>query len=242
MKHRKKKPRRQVKRKKRLRGTAVSLIQWALGLLCLGALVPFILIPIYAVINPISVPMLVRGLKGQPVTQQWGAINDLSDRLKASVLMAEDGKFCTHNGIDWQQLDIVIDELKAGKRARGASTITMQLVKNLFLWSSRSTVRKAIEMPLAVYADLVLSKRRILEIYLNVAQWGPTGQFGAHAGAEYFFRHGASALTWRKAALLAVTLPNPLTRDPAKPTQALRRIAEVVESRARQSGPYTDCL
>ena len=100
---------------------------------------------------------------------------------------AEDAKFCTHHGIDWDSVREVIDDLQDGEAARGGSTITQQVAKNLFLWPGRSVIRKALEAPLALWIDLVLSKQRVLEIYLNIAEWGPEGQFGAEAGAQYAF-------------------------------------------------------
>jgi len=235
------KAQRRTQRRTRTKGAIVWLLQGLIAVLVLVILVPLLLIPLYSIVNPVSVPMVARAFKGQSVAHEWTTIGQLSDRLKASVLMSEDNHFCSHNGIDWQAVNTVLDDIKAGRRTRGASTITMQLVKNLFLWNTRSVVRKVIEMPLALYADLILSKRRIFEIYLNIAEWGPSGQFGAQTGAQHFFRQDATALTWRKAALLAVTLPNPRTRNPAKPTANLQRIAQIVETRARNANDYTQC-
>jgi monofunctional biosynthetic peptidoglycan transglycosylase len=117
----------------------------------------------------------------------------------------------------------------------------MQTVKNLFLWTSRSYVRKAIEIPLALYANLVWGKRRTMEIYLNVAQFGP-GIFGAEAAAQAYFKRPAKDLTARQAALLAATLPNPTVRNPGKPSRTLEIRARRIATRARQSGAYIDCL
>jgi monofunctional biosynthetic peptidoglycan transglycosylase len=128
-----------------------------------------------------------------------------------------------------------------GEKTRGASTIVMQTGKNLFLWPGRSYLRKALELPLALYIDLVLSKKRIMEIYLNIAEWGP-GIYGIEAASQYRFGRPASALTRRQAALLAVTLPSPETRNPAKPTKGLSRLARIIERRARQAGAYIGCL
>jgi monofunctional biosynthetic peptidoglycan transglycosylase len=124
---------------------------------------------------------------------------------------------------------------------RGASTITMQTVKNLFLWPSRSYVRKAMEVPLAYYADLVLGKRRVMEIYLNVAEWGP-GIFGAEAAARHYFDRAAADLSAGQAALMAAALPNPAERDPAHPSRHMRRIAEIIARRAAAAGDYVGCL
>src|SRR5690606_21673986 len=133
-----------------------------------------------------------------------------------SVIMSEDGQFCFHHGIDLGELKGVVDDALAGEATRGASTITMQTVKNLFLWSRPlASLRKLVELPLAVYVDAVLPKRRIMEIYLNIAEWAP-GVYGIEAAAQHHFGVPAKKLTRRQAALLAVTLPNPYARNPAK--------------------------
>jgi monofunctional biosynthetic peptidoglycan transglycosylase len=118
----------------------------------------------------------------------------------------------------------------------------MQTVKNLFLWPGRSYVRKALEFPLSLWTDLVLSKRRIMEIYLNIAEWGPDGRFGAEAGAHYAFNKPARSLTGREAALMAAILPNPVTRSARQPSPGVRRLAGLYQRRAAKSGPLTDCL
>lgn len=117
----------------------------------------------------------------------------------------------------------------------------MQMVKNLFLWNGRSYLRKGLEFPLALIADAVLSKKRIMEIYLNIAEWGP-GIYGIEAAARHYFKRSAAKLTARQAALLAVTLPNPALRNPAKPTRNMQRIARIVAGRAMRSGPYVTCV
>jgi len=195
--------------------------------------IPVVLVPLYIFVDPISVPMLTRMMTGQPMTRHWRDSDQISDRLKASVIMSEDGQFCRHWGIDVSALRAEVNDLLAGKPARGASTITMQVARNLFLWNDRSFIRKGLEVPLAVYVDLVLSKQRIMEIYLNIAEWGPNGRYGVEAGAEAAFGTDASALTWNQAALLTVVLPNPVERLASKPSTHLRQVAAIVESRAR---------
>ena len=137
--------------------------------------------------------------------------------LPRSVVASEDAKFCSHHGIDWDALREAIEDAEDGEVARGGSTITQQVAKNLFLWPGRSVVRKALEIPLALWIDLVLPKQRILEIYLNIAEWGPSGQFGAEAGADLRLRPSASTLSPREAALLAAILPNPVRRSARNP-------------------------
>ncbi len=203
------------------------------------ALVPVVLVPVYRFVDPLSTLMIYDRLTGVSVRRDWVPLDAIAPSLPAAALMAEDGKFCTHRGVDWSELALVIDDNDG--RPRGASTIAMQTVKNVFLWQSRSYVRKALEIPLALYADAVWGKRRTMEIYLNVVEWGP-GIFGAEAAAQYYFGRPASRLTRTQAALLVATLPNPESRDPANPTRNLSRLADRIAGMARASGAYTGCL
>jgi monofunctional biosynthetic peptidoglycan transglycosylase len=169
------------------------------------------------------------------MSRQWVDFSAISPFLPRSVVAAEDANFCSHHGIDWGALREVIDDAEDGEVARGGSTITQQVAKNLFLWPGRSVVRKALELPLALWIDLVLPKQRILEIYLNTAELGPSGQFGAETGSAYAFGHPASALTPREAALLAATLPNPVRRSARNPGPGVRRVAGIYMARAQSS-------
>jgi len=204
--------------------------------------IPYVLVPLYAVGTPVSTLMMWRWVTGQPVTRIWVPLADMAPALPRSVLAAEDARFCGHTGIDWTEIQDALEDAEDGGRLRGGSTITQQTVKNLFLWHGRSWVRKALEMPLAVWADLILPKRRIMELYLNVAEWGPNGVFGAEAGARRAFGRGAAGLSERQAAILAAVLPNPVRRDAAKPGPGVRRLAGIYQRRARTSGPIDACL
>jgi monofunctional glycosyltransferase len=207
------------------------------------AFTPLILLFVYFIpfIHPVSTLMLKDLATFDGYDRQWVSIDEISPVLVNTVLVSEDGQFCRHAGIDWRQLDLVLDQAAEGERTRGASTITMQTVKNLFLWNGRSFVRKALEFPLAMAADTILPKRRIMEIYLNIAQWGPE-LYGIEAAAQHYFGRPASQLTARQAGLLAAALPNPILRNPAKPSRGMQRIARIVEARARRAGPYVQCL
>ena len=215
-----------------------------LPLMLIAALiaVPLVLVPLYWVVPPVSTLMLGRYVTGQPVVREWRDLDQISDRLKTAVVLSEDGQFCSHHGIDVAALRAEIDNYLAGQEARGASTITMQVARNLFLWNGRSVVRKALEVPLALYIDLVLPKRRIMEIYLNIAEWGSNGQFGVEAGAQAAFGTSAESFTWNRAALLTVALPNPHMRRPGNPTAGLQRVANIVETRARRFSGHASCL
>jgi len=195
-------------------------------------LVPYLLTPFYRSGQPVSALMAWRWLKGAPVVRQWIDFNAISPALPRSVVGSEDAKFCSHHGVDWSALRDVMDDAEDGEVVRGGSTITQQVAKNLFLWPGRSVVRKGLELPLALWIDLVLPKQRILEIYLNIAELGPSGQFGAEAGANYAFGHSASTLSAREAALLAAILPNPVKRSARNPGPGVRRLAGTYTARA----------
>lgn len=198
-------------------------------------LLPYLLAPFYRSGHPVSTLMVWRWLKGAPVSRQWIDFSAISPALPRSVVASEDAKFCSHRGIDWDALRDVIDDAEDGEVTRGGSTITQQVAKNLFLWPGRSVVRKGLEIPLAMWIDVVLGKQRILEIYLNIAELGPSGQFGAEAGATYAFGRSASTLAPREAALLAAILPNPVRRSARNPGPGVRRLAGTYMARAQAS-------
>ncbi|TCT28457.1 biosynthetic peptidoglycan transglycosylase [Martelella mediterranea] len=217
---------------------------WRLVLvIVLFALLPYLLLPLYrpTFVHPISVPMFSRLVTVSGYDRQWVAFEDISPVLVQSVMMSEDGQFCNHHGVDWRELQAVAQDAFSGERARGASTIPMQTVKNLFLWNDRSYIRKVAELPLAIAADIVWPKKRIMEIYLNIAQWGPD-TFGIEAAAQAEFGISASDLSRRQAALLAVSLPNPDQRRASNPSGLMLKLAARVERLGRASGSYITCL
>jgi monofunctional biosynthetic peptidoglycan transglycosylase len=199
----------------------------------LALLLPYLLAPLYRAGHPVSTLMAWRYITRAPVSRQWIDLAAMAPSLPRSVVASEDAKFCSHHGIDWGALREVIDDAEDGEVSRGGSTVTQQVAKNLFLWQGRSFVRKALEFPLALWIEVVLPKPRILEIYLNIAELGPTGQFGAQAGATYAFGHGASSLSAREAALLAAILPNPVRRSARNPGPGVRRLAGIYVARAQ---------
>ena len=149
------------------------------------AAIPIALMIIYIIplVHPISTLMLKDLVTLKGYDRQWVAIEDIAPALIYSVMMSEDGQFCAHSGVDWAAVNQVVDDAIEGEPSRGASTIAMQSVKNLFLWSSRSVIRKVIELPYALAADFIWSKRRLMELYLNIAEWGP-GIYGIEAAAQ----------------------------------------------------------
>jgi monofunctional biosynthetic peptidoglycan transglycosylase len=211
----------------------LRIARYLLLILLIVLLLPYLVTPFYRAGHPVSTLMAWRWLKGAPVTRPWIDLAAMSPSLPRSVVGAEDAKFCGHRGVDWGALREVMDDAEDGEVVRGGSTITQQVAKNLFLWPGRSVVRKALELPLALWIDLVLGKQRVLEIYLNIAELGPSGQFGAEAGSLYAFGRSAATLSPRDAALLAAILPNPRRRSARNPGPGVRRLAGTYAVRAQ---------
>jgi monofunctional biosynthetic peptidoglycan transglycosylase len=212
----------------------------AFGLIAFAGAV-FVLIVLYRWVDPpASTLMLGQRLGGTPIVQRWIPLTRMSPNLPLAVILSEDARFCRHAGVDWGELKEAIETAGDGV-ARGGSTISMQVVKNLFLWPSKSYVRKAIEILLAYVIEVVWPKQRILEIYLNIAEWGP-GVFGAEAAARYHFRKPAALLGPREAALLAVSLPNPFERDAGAPGPGTQRLADNLLLRMRAARATAGCV
>jgi monofunctional biosynthetic peptidoglycan transglycosylase len=205
-------------------------------------LIPYVIAPLYRVIDPVSTLMLWRWATGARVERVWLPLDRVSPALPLAVIGAEDGTFCHNRGIDLGAMREALEQYDDTGRERGASTITQQAAKNLFLWQGRSIVRKALELPLAVWLYLVLPKRRVLEIYLNIVEWGPNGEFGAEAAARYAFGKSARTLNAREAAELASILPNPALRSARNPSPLVRRLAGVYERRAEDFPRLDACI
>lgn len=190
---------------------------------------------------PITPVMVVDKLKGATLKRRWVPLEKISPNLRLAVVSSEDGRFCAHWGVDWGAVRDAVNAAHSLKGVRGASTIPMQTAKNLYLWKQRSYVRKALEVPLAYLMTAIWPKRRMMEVYLNIAQWGP-GVFGAEAASRYYFHKPASALTRREAVLLAAALPNPRLRNPAKPSRRMRLVANAVENRMPYMVKRASCV
>ena len=215
------------------------MLRFLLRALAALALIPAVLVPIYIVVPPISTLMIFTRIVDGPIERDWVGFDKIAKVLVVSVLVSEDGQFCAHHGVDWGALNEVLEDPDGP--SRGASTIAMQTVRNLFLWTSPSYFRKGLEIPIALFADAIWTKRRMMEIYLNIAEWGPN-IFGVEAAAQHHFGRSAKDLTASQSALLAVTLPNPRVRNPAKPSGLMRSLARTVAARARVAGDYVKCL
>ncbi|MFO7297505.1 MAG: monofunctional biosynthetic peptidoglycan transglycosylase [Proteobacteria bacterium] len=227
--------------------TRVALIG---GVTALGAvLAAFVILVgafllVFRFINPPATPLMVwQALNGKEIEQRWVSLDQISPNLIRAVISSEDGQFCYHYGVDLREMQAVLRQAEQNglSDARGASTITMQVAKNLFLWPSRDLFRKGLELGIAVLMEQIWPKRRILEVYLNIAEWGP-GVFGAEAAARHHFHKPAAKLTARESALLAASLPNPHQRVASTPGPGMRRVAQIVQARARQGSERFACV
>lgn len=203
---------------------------------------PYVLMVAYRFINPpISAMMLRNALLGRGLDQTWVDFQDISPDLARAVVIAEDAAFCRHSGVDWNAIGEALDTLEEGDKPRGASTLPMQTAKNLFLWPEQSYLRKALEVPLAYFMSLVWPKQRVVEIYLNIAEWGP-GIYGAEAAARYHFGVPAASLNQSEAALLAAALPSPRKRNASNPTARMLSIANRIQTRVTREAADAACI
>lgn len=192
------------------------------------------------VFPPVSTLMAARALTLRHVERRYVPLSQMSPALVRAVITAEDGAFCTHHGVDWKAMHTVAKNvIEEDDTSHGGSSLPMQTAKNLFLWMDYPYLRKPLEIPFAMLLDAVWSKQRLMEGYLNVAEFGK-GIFGAEAAARHYFHKPAKNLTAREAALLAATLPSPRRRNPARPTPFVSRYAASIE--ARMNGADTHCL
>jgi monofunctional biosynthetic peptidoglycan transglycosylase len=213
------------------------LRQLALGLgaLILGLLIYDTFAP------PVSTLMLGRWLLGERVERVAVPLEKISPFLVQAVIASEDARFCLHSGVDWRALRAVAAQAEEGEISGGASTIDMQTVKNLFLFPGRFLIRKALEIPMTLGLNFVWSKSRILDAYLNIAEWGD-GIFGAEAAARHYFHETATELTPTQAALLAAALPNPRKRDPRRPRASQSRLAAKILARMVHGAGSASCI
>lgn len=222
------------------RSQAIRRVALRLGLaLLLGPLVAILL---FRVVPPPATPLMVlRWAQGHEWHRAWVPRQAIAPALAAAVIASEDNLFCRQwLGFDFGALREQVDAWADGERPRGASTITMQTAKNLFLWPGRDPARKLLEAWLTPQVALLWPRRRVLEVYLNIVEFGP-GIYGAEAAARHFFRKPAALLAPREAALLAAVLPSPLTWSAATPSPHVRRRAATIERRMRQIQPLLSC-
>jgi monofunctional glycosyltransferase len=188
---------------------------------------------IYALLPPPVTILMIGGLiEGRGIHKDWTSIDRISPNLIRSVIAAEDAHFCEHHGFDWQSIQAAWDKIEQGaSRLRGGSTISNQTAKNVFLWPGRHWIRKGLEAYFTLLIEFIWGKQRIMEVYLNVIEFGP-GTYGAEAAAQRFFKKSAADLTRREAALLASVLPNPDEWSAANPGPYVRKRANTIMARA----------
>lgn len=209
--------------RKRKRGWLRTILTWAAELIAAFYLIVLIALVTLRWANPPTTMVQAQRrmeawVRHKPYLkrQQWMPLGSIAPDLQHAVIAAEDGRFFEHHGIDWKEVQKVVDkDVEDGHLGRGGSTVTQQLVKNLFFTTSRSLVRKGVEFSLAPLAERVLPKKRILELYLNVIEWGP-GIYGAEAAARRWYGLPAARVNRDQAARLAAVIPSPLRRKPAR--------------------------
>ena len=177
-----------------------------------------LLVVLYREVPPPATPlMLIRRVEGYGIAKSWRPLGQISPNLVYAAMAGEDAKFCQHHGFDWDAIQDAWRRYREGAhRLRGGSTISMQTAKNVFLWPGRDWVRKAFEAYFTALIELIWGKARIVEIYLNVVEWGP-GLYGAEAAAQFYFHKAAAALSADEAARLAAVLPDPLKWSASRP-------------------------
>ncbi|HEU4798848.1 MAG TPA: monofunctional biosynthetic peptidoglycan transglycosylase [bacterium] len=222
-----------------------KLRRWAVIIIALAIIGPFVVvIPLNLVQPPTTAIMLWR--TGQRLAQGKRPVyprrdivghDDISRHLHRAVLAAEDDRFYLHDGFDFEEIENAIERARRGRRMRGASTISQQVAKNLFLWEGRSWIRKGYEAYLTMVLELCLSKERILDLYLNLAEWGD-GVFGAEMAARTHFRKPAKSLTREEAARLAAILPAPRRWSP-RGSIATRRAGTIL-ARMQYAAPLEE--
>jgi monofunctional biosynthetic peptidoglycan transglycosylase len=201
-----------------------------LFLLCLlFVIASIVLVALYRVVPPPATPlMLIRAAQGYGLTKSWRSLDTISPYLVRAVIAGEDARFGHHHGFDFDAIERAWERYRRGRgRLVGASTISMQTAKNLFLWPGRDWLRKALEAWFTAWIELAWSKRRIIEVYLNIVEWD-VGIYGAAAAARHYFGKSAAALSAREAARLAAVLPDPLDRSASRPGPAARRHAAFI--------------
>lgn len=203
---------------------------WSVGVAAL--IVHLYALALILIPAPITATMVDRMARGYQLQREIKPLDEISPHLVRAVIAAEDARFCRHEGVDLEAISGAREEAKRGGRVRGASTITQQTAKNVFLWNGGGYLRKLVEAWFSTFIDFTWGKRRVMETYLNVAEWGD-GIFGAEAAAQVRFGKSAADLSEREAALLATVLPSPKTWRLDPPGPYVRERAGVIQARMR---------
>ncbi len=191
---------------------------------------------------PVTPLMLIRAVQGEDLQHEWVPIEEMSPLIVRYVIAGEDQRFCMHQGVDYEAVRRVVEEVRDGQRMRGASTISMQTTKNLYLWPSRSFIRKGLEFGLVHLLELFWSKERIMEVYLNIVELGP-GIYGVESAAQHHFGRSSKRLRSAQAAALVAILPAPRAWSPTNPTPRLGAKVQIIRRIARSmKDEQTECV
>lgn len=210
-----------------------GILRWSWSILWKIALLWILLLLLTRFVPPPTSAFMLQS--SYPVQQSWVAIDELPSYMPLAVVASEDQRFPNHFGVDFTAISNALEDYSDGEGLRGASTISQQTAKNLFLWPGRSLIRKGLEAGLAISLEAIWGKKRILEVYLNIAEFGK-GIYGVEAASQHYFGRSARALTSNQAARLAVLLPNPQQRNPNRLSAHLFERVQWIERQMRQLG------
>jgi monofunctional biosynthetic peptidoglycan transglycosylase len=228
----------------RRRFTLRRLVRWCFKAVIWFVILSVVWVGLYRFVPPpVTVTMLTNALDGRGISKDWMPLSKIDPDMARAAIGAEDARFCTHHGFDFTAIEKAMSHNEDSKRIRGGSTISQQTAKNVFLWQGRSYVRKAFEAYFTVLIEALWGKRRIMEMYLNVAETG-IGTYGVNAGAQRYFHHDASHLSPVEAARIAAVLPLPKKRGAVAPTGFVLRYGNTISRRigAVHAGGYDSCL
>jgi monofunctional glycosyltransferase len=213
-----------------------AVFRWIWRLILLFMVLSIVVVALYRFVPPPGTPlMIIRWISdGAGFDQKWVPLDRMSVDIQRAVIASEDARFCEHFGFDWTEIGRAIDDAERGEALRGASTISQQTAKNLFLWPGRNIIRKGLEAWFTVLIEALWPKSRILEVYLNEVEW-EAGTYGVEAAARRHFRTTASRLTAYQSALLAAVLPNPRVYSTNNPTEFIRGRAATIRARMDQA-------
>lgn len=220
-----------------------NIVKWLFRIIIGFIVFSVVLTAAYTYIDPPFTPlMFIRVVEGwfdaksTGITKEWRDYEEISPNVFKAVMSGEDARFMSHEGFDWKAIERAQKLNKTRKRPLGASTISMQTSKNTFLWHGRNYVRKGLEAYYTVLIEALWGKKRILEVYVNVIEWGD-GIYGVEAAAQTYFHKSAAQLSQREAALLAAVIPNPRRWNPAKPTSYILKRASFIQGRMNSLRP-----
>ena len=211
----------------------ISVLKFILKLFVWAVTLSLVWVVAYRWIDPPTTSLMIRDhFNDVKVYREWVGLNEMSRHIPRAVIAAEDSRFCEHNGFDIEAIEKAMERNKQGKKLRGGSTISQQTAKNAFLWSGRTWIRKGLEAWFTVLIEFIWGKPRIMEVYLNIAEFG-RGVYGVQAASIHYFNKPASKLSRTEAARLAAILPQPIKRDAASPGRYTKRYANRIAGRTR---------